>query len=613
MAIQAIPFFYDDQIRRLITQFIRMVSGFQVQFGTNDAATGALALQTVPVMYGDQSRQAAHLLRGVSENATPTVPAMAVYISALDFDQSRMQDPFMISKAYIRERKIDPDTGEPTGEQGDTLTVERPMPVPYKLQLKLDIWTSNTEQKLQLIEQIAVLFNPALEIQSSDNYVDWTSLTYVLLTQTVWDSRTVPMGDNESISIATMTFEMPIWISTAVRVSRMGIVQKIFTNAFDPEGADPFVALGGGFGGTTTPILPMNRATNVMNYSLELRGNQLRLLRQADTVFAPSQLQGSNIAVGRGGRVRVTEVDNTGALLSLSIRSSGNSWPSTGNNVALIGVNGGSGAKISWRNGANGELPSTFVIDPNTAPPNAAVLWLTDSGSGYLLNDTIQVASVQNILGSSGNIVTSPLENYGCPFVGDPNELGDYLVNRAGDDYTWESFTSPLGEMRPGLSQVRLIPDSGGEIIGTVAVHPADPTLMIFDAFPDTMPRNTLRPLNAIVDPNKPGVESLVLDNMGNYIVTANTRYLLIDHIGNETDQTSVPAWSPNGYPLIARANDIIEFDGTRWTVSFDSRRNSDKQYVTNLTTGIQYFWNGETWTRALDGIYRGGRWSLIL
>jgi hypothetical protein len=205
------------------------------------------------------------------------------------------------------------------------------------------------------------------------------------------------------------------------------------------------------------------------------------------------------------------------------------------------------------------------------------------------------------------------LENYGCPYVGDPAELGDYIINRAGNDYDWESFASSLGELRPGLSQIRFQPDSGGEIIGTVAVHPADPTLMIFEPFPDTMPRNTLRPLSAIIDPNRPGIETLLYDNLGNYIVAANTRYLLVDNIGSEADQTSVPAFSPNGYPLIAHANDIIEFDGTRWIVSFDSRRNSDKQYVTNLTTGIQYFWNGETWTRALDGIYRGGRWSLIL
>ena len=43
-----IDFFYDEQIRRFLLQFIRMLSGFQVKFG-NDA------LQTVPVFYGELS------------------------------------------------------------------------------------------------------------------------------------------------------------------------------------------------------------------------------------------------------------------------------------------------------------------------------------------------------------------------------------------------------------------------------------------------------------------------------------------------------------------------------------------------------------------------------
>ena len=613
MAIQTIPFFYDNQIRRLITQFIRMLSGFQVQFGANDAVTGALALQTVPVMYGDQSRQAAQILKGVTENAMATVPAMAVYISALDFDQSRLQDPFMISKAYVRERKIDPVTGDPLPQQGDTLTVERPMPVPYKMTLKLDIWTSNTEQKLQLIEQIVTLFNPALEIQSTDNYIDWTSLTYVLLTQTSWDSRTVPTGGEEPISIATLTFEMPIWISTAVRVSRMGIVDKIFTNAYDPEGEDYFTALGGGFGPTGTPLYAPKRATNVMNYGVDLRGNQLRLLRFQDTAFSPEFVAASNVKAGRGGRVKVDELDENGCIISLSLRSAGNNWPASGYKVPIIGGNGGTGATVTWGGGINGELPSVFVDDPTKVPKGNPFIYLQECGSGYYLNDTLSVKSVQQVTGSSGNAIQNPLENYGCPFVGDPNELGDYIINRAGDDYQWEGFTEKMGEIRPGLTEVRLQPDTGGEIVGTVAVHPADPTLLIFDPYPDTVPGNTLAPLSAIIDPNKPGIENLLYDNLGAYIVTAGTRYLLIDNIGSEQEQTSAPAWSPNGLPLVAHANDIIEFDGTRWKVSFDSRRHVDKQYITNMTTGIQYCWTGESWVRAHDGIYRGGKWSLIL
>ena len=41
-------FFYDKQIRRYITQFIRLVSNFQVEFGKD--RNGTTALQRVPVI-----------------------------------------------------------------------------------------------------------------------------------------------------------------------------------------------------------------------------------------------------------------------------------------------------------------------------------------------------------------------------------------------------------------------------------------------------------------------------------------------------------------------------------------------------------------------------------
>jgi hypothetical protein len=279
----------------------------------------------------------------------------------------------------------------------------------------------------------------------------------------------------------------------------------------------------------------------------------------------------------------------------------------------LLGGNGGEGAKITWGGGVNGELPTVFVDNPAKVPKGNPFIYLHEGGSGYYINDTLTVKSVQQVTGSSGNPIVSPLENYGCPFVGDPNELGDYIINRAGEDYQWDTFTSKMGELRPGLTQVRLLPDTGGEIIGTVAVHPADPTLLIFDVYPDTLPSNTLKPLSAIIDPNKPGIENILFDGTGAYQVAANTRYLLIDSIGSAANPTVVPAWSPSGFPFSANANDIIEFDGTRWAISFDSKRQSDKHYVVNMTTGIQYCWTGESWVRAHDGIYRGGRWSLIL
>ena len=181
-------YFYSGQTRRFLQQFIRMLSNFQVAMGKDDS--GNQTLMQVPIYYGDSSRQVATILRNNSENTTASVPAMSVYISGLRYDQRRMQEPFFVSKMNLRYRDVNED-GNYTGTVGDSVTVERLMPVPYNLTIKVDIWTSNVEQKLQLLEQIAVLFNPSLEIQSTDNYVDWTSLTYITLTDASFSTRKI--------------------------------------------------------------------------------------------------------------------------------------------------------------------------------------------------------------------------------------------------------------------------------------------------------------------------------------------------------------------------------------------------------------------------------------
>jgi len=125
-------------------------------------------------MYGDADRQAAHIIKQNSENTTLGAPRIAVYITELELDTSRLGDATYVGKINVRERAVDSSTGEYISTQGDNYTVERLMPTPYKLTLKADIWSSSTDQKLQILEQILMLFNPSLEIQTTDNYVDWT-------------------------------------------------------------------------------------------------------------------------------------------------------------------------------------------------------------------------------------------------------------------------------------------------------------------------------------------------------------------------------------------------------------------------------------------------------
>src|SRR6056300_1336469 len=225
-------FFYDGQIRRYVTQFMRIFIGFKFEAGDGKQ-------QTVPVMYGDLTRQVANIIRENSENKLPTVPRMACYVTGLQTDPSRLSDPTFVSKVNIRERRYqeqDDGTRTYTGEQGKNVTVERLMPTPYTLSMKADIWTSNTTQKLQLLEQILVLFNPALEIQSTDNYLDWGSLSYINLENTTWSNRSVPVGVDETIDIATLSFKMPIWLSAPSKVKKLGVVTKIVASIYDDNG-----------------------------------------------------------------------------------------------------------------------------------------------------------------------------------------------------------------------------------------------------------------------------------------------------------------------------------------------------------------------------------------
>jgi hypothetical protein len=228
-------YFYDGQIRRYVTQFMRIFIGFKYKTGGDTPEE-----RQVPVMYGDLTRQVASIIKDNSENKMSTVPRVACYISGLEMDTDRLSDATFVSKVNIRERRYtDADIDglvEYQNVQGGNYTVERLMPTPFKLTMKADIWSSNTDQKLQLLEQILVLFNPSLEIQTTDNYIDWTSLSVINLNSTNFSSRTIPQGADTDIDICSLEFMMPIYISPPAKVKRLGVVKTIISNVFAESG-----------------------------------------------------------------------------------------------------------------------------------------------------------------------------------------------------------------------------------------------------------------------------------------------------------------------------------------------------------------------------------------
>ena len=267
--------FYDGAIRRYVTQTIRILSEFTVRYGDG-------SLHRIPVLYGDADRQAASILRQNSENAVNSVPRISVYIYGLDLDRDRLADSTFVSKLHVRERDI--VNGSYTGNRGRNYTIERLMPTPFKLTMKVDIWSANTDQKLQILEQILMLFNPSLEIQTTDNYADWTSLSVLNLDSVNWSSRTVPVGADTPIDIATLTLSSPIWISPPVKVKQLGVITKVITGLFEGNSTYSTPLFGADYLDPNTKFAEARTAflaeiiTVVEQYSIEVYENQITLL-----------------------------------------------------------------------------------------------------------------------------------------------------------------------------------------------------------------------------------------------------------------------------------------------------------------------------------------------
>ncbi len=328
-------FFYDGQIRRYVTQFMRVFIGFKYKAGDGEE-------RQIPVMYGDLTRQVASIIKENSENKMPTVPRMACYITGLELDTNRLSDATFVSKIHIRERKYTDAGGtiEYQNVQGGNYTVERLMPTPFKLTMRCDIWSSNTDQKLQILEQILVLFNPSLELQTTDNYIDWTSLSALYLTSTNFSSRTIPQGAESDIDICSLDFELPIWITPPAKVKKLGIVQTIINNVFNETG---------------DVINLSNLVYNSTPATWSTSSNRFRIL-----------LFKSNTGNLTDGQYDVTVVEPGAAVLAAGLdeRAFKNGEPFDWNK--LLELQGGykAGNEIWFKQPTGYEIIGTFVVNP---------------------------------------------------------------------------------------------------------------------------------------------------------------------------------------------------------------------------------------------------------
>ena len=401
--------FYEGQVRKFLTQFIRILSNFSVE--TGKGSDGTINLRPVPVVYGDPTRQVANIIRNNSENALNYAPKIACYVRELNYDRERMQNPYHVEKQHLRERDVDSD-GNYTNQLGAGYTVEKVMPSPFRLEVTADIFSSNTDQKLQILEQILYLFNPDFEIQKTDNYIDWTSLSYIELGNITFSSRTIPVGADSEIDVATLQFSMPIWLSPPVKVKKLGVVQKIIMSIYDDDGGMAKGLIDGEL--TSRSYITPN------NFGLLVTGNQLRLLGST----------GTNVKSGGDGF-------HTGANASTSLDPFETFGPAVNWKVLLDQygkvTNGTSQIRLTQPNG--NEIVGTIAT---TSLDDTILLYTIDS-------DTIP----SNSLTAVKKIINPATFDPGTPVNGDRylviNDVGDSTASF--QSQTWGSLVASVGDI----------------------------------------------------------------------------------------------------------------------------------------------------------------------
>ncbi len=202
-------FYYDHQMKKYMIQFMSIFSGMQVQIGKNDRAGDEEKLIGVPVMYGNRDRVVGWIKGNFTQNKPLRLPIMSANITGIEMaPELRKGISTVRRQAYLPRGEVLPD---------GIKTVRQHMPVPYKATAELAIWTSNTEQRYQVLEQILVVFDPIVQIQKNDAIFDWTKITTVELTGINYEDN-YPIGPDRRMLISNLSFEFPIYLSAPATV-----------------------------------------------------------------------------------------------------------------------------------------------------------------------------------------------------------------------------------------------------------------------------------------------------------------------------------------------------------------------------------------------------------
>ncbi len=231
-----------------------------------------------------------------------------------------------------------------------------------------------------------MLFNPTLNIHTSNNPMDWSTLSYVELIASTWSMRAIPSGVDDIIDISTMTFTMPVLINPPAKVVKNSVIHTIIDNIEDVD-ADALSSLR--LGNDYTPLFTSFKVVTLdalkMKFEVDSSGNATAQLLSENGTNLDSSGNILNWATTLKGFGEIRD-----DVSQLRLKQTTDPSITTGDVIGTIKINSGNVNLLditidSATKPANTQGTVDAVINPQSNTPGDGTLPAAVDGQRYLI------------------------------------------------------------------------------------------------------------------------------------------------------------------------------------------------------------------------------------
>lgn len=203
-------YFYSEQLKKYMIQFLSIFSGLLVKHGKNDH-NSENQFQPVQVKMGSSSRVVDAIKAGHTQNKPFVLPCIAGQLTGFNMAPELMKGVGQVDRNVVFPRG---------GSMPDDLyVVETMQPIPYYGKVEVNIFASNQDQHYQILEQILMLFNPTLQIQKSDDVNDSYFISSVEL-EDINFNENYPKAEDSRIITTTLQFKFTCYLQPPANIHK---------------------------------------------------------------------------------------------------------------------------------------------------------------------------------------------------------------------------------------------------------------------------------------------------------------------------------------------------------------------------------------------------------